>query len=146
MMSTSSYRHAEILLVEDSQADVLITREAFEQAKMINPLHVVEDGIQALAFLRQEEEYASAPRPDLILLDLNLPRKNGREVLAEVKSDPKLKTIPVIVLTTSQAEQDILEAYGLHANCYIVKPVEFENFVTAVQSVQRFWLSVVALP
>jgi len=145
-MTRSSYRHAEILLVEDSPADVLITREAFIQAKMINPLHVVKDGVQALAFLRQEGEYASTPRPDLILLDLNLPRKNGREVLAEVKSDPKLKTIPVIVLTTSHAEQDILEAYGLHANCYIVKPVKFENFVTAVQSVQLFWLSVVALP
>jgi len=146
MMTRSSYRHAEILLVEDSPADVLITREAFIQAKMINPLHVVEDGVQALAFLRQEGEYASTPRPDLILLDLNLPRKNGNEVLAEIKTDPLLRSIPVVVLTTSEGEQDILSSYDLLANCYIVKPIEFEKFLKAVQSIRDFWFSVVALP
>lgn len=135
-----------ILLVEDSPADVLITREAFEEFKIINTLHVVEDGVKALAFLNQEAEYASAPRPDLILLDLNLPRKNGREVLAEIKANPKLKNIPVIILTTSHSEKDILQAYDQHANCYIVKPVGFENFVEAVKTIRQFWFSVVTLP
>ena len=145
-MTIQSFRHAEILLVEDSQADVLITREAFVQAKMINPLHVVEDGVQALAFLRQEGKFAASPRPDLILLDLNLPRKNGHEVLAEIKADPVLSSIPVVILTTSHVEQDILSSYKLHANCYIVKPVGFEKFLKAVQSIREFWFSVVALP
>ena len=122
-MSTEAPQLAEILMIEDSLADVLITREAFEQARLANALHVVEDGVQAMKFLRREENFASSPRPDLILLDLNLPRKNGHEVLAEIKADPELRSIPVIVLTTSQAEQDILEAYDQHANCYIVKPV-----------------------
>jgi chemotaxis family two-component system response regulator Rcp1 len=145
-VNTELKKLVEILMVEDSQADVLMTREAFKEARLANTLHVVEDGVQAMQFLRQEAEFASSPRPDLILLDLNLPRKNGREVLAEIKADPGLRTIPVIILTTSQAEQDILEAYNLHANCYIVKPVGFENFVTAIQSVESFWFSLVTLP
>jgi len=145
-MNAELQKFVEILMVEDSQADVLMTREAFEEARLANTLHVVEDGVQAMQFLRQEAEFASSPRPDLILLDLNLPRKNGREVLAEIKADLELRTIPVIILTTSQAEQDILEAYNLHANCYIVKPVGFENFVTAIQSIESFWFSLVTLP
>lgn len=145
-MITKSLKHVEILLVEDSPADILITREGFEEAKLINSLHVAEDGVEALAFLRQEGKYASAPRPDLILLDLNLPRKNGREVLAEIKADSGLKTIPVIILTTSHAEKDIFEAYGLCANCYIVKPVGFDSFVEAMKSIRQFWFSVVTLP
>lgn len=145
-MSIEPSQFAEILMVEDSPADVLMTREAFEQARLVNTLHVVEDGVQAMQFLRREAEFASSPRPDLILLDLNLPRKNGREVLAEIKADPELRSIPVVILTTSQAEQDILEAYNLHANCYIVKPVGFDNFAKAVQSIQRFWFSLVTLP
>lgn len=146
-MTTSPLpRPIEILLVEDSPADVLITREAFEEAKLLNTLHVVEDGVQALEFLRRQGPYAEAPRPDLILLDLNLPRKNGREVLAEIKVDPQLKSIPVVILTTSSADEDILKAYDLHANCYVIKPVGFDNFFKAVQSIQDFWFSVVALP
>ena len=139
-------RPIEILLVEDSPADIIITRESFQEAKLLNSLHVVEDGVQALEFLRRQGAYASAPRPDLILLDLNLPRKNGREVLAEVKCDPDLMSIPVVILTTSSADEDILKAYNLHANCYVVKPVGFENFHKAVQSIRNFWFSVVALP
>lgn len=146
MTATPRPRPIEILLVEDSPADVLITREAFEDAKLLNTLHVVEDGVQALKFLRRQAPYAEVPRPDLILLDLNLPRKNGREVLAEIKVDPQLKSIPVIVLTTSSADEDILNAYDLHANCYVIKPVGFDNFFKAVQSIQDFWFSVVALP
>jgi two-component system response regulator len=146
MNTKSLHRPIEILLVEDSPADILITREAFEEARLVNTLHVVEDGIQALEFLRREGIYASVPRPDLILLDLNLPRKNGREVLAEIKADDSLKVIPVIVLTTPNANEDILQAYDLHANCYVVKPVGFENFLKAVQSIRNFWFSVVALP
>jgi chemotaxis family two-component system response regulator Rcp1 len=145
-MNTDPPQLVEILMIEDSQADVLMTREAFKQARLANTLHVVEDGVRAMQYLRQEAEFASSPRPDLILLDLNLPRKNGREVLAEIKADPGLRTIPVIILTTSQAEQDILGAYNLHANCYIVKPVGFENFVTAIQSIESFWFSLVTLP
>ena len=139
-------KQAEILLVEDSPADVLITREAFQEFKVANPLHVVEDGVEALAFLRQEGKYAAAPRPDLILLDLNLPRKNGREVLAEIKADPRLKSIPVVVLTTSKSEQDVLQSYDQHANCYIVKPVGFDNFVEAIKTVRQFWFNIVTLP
>ena len=145
-MSMKSMNHIDILLVEDSPADVLITREAFAEFKVLNTLHVVEDGVEALAFLNQAGQYASVPRPDLILLDLNLPRKNGREVLAEIKSDPKFKSIPVVVLTTSHSEKDVLQAYDQHANCYIVKPVGFDNFVEAMKSIRQFWFSVVTLP
>jgi len=146
MNTKSLHRPIEILLVEDSPADILITREAFEEARLLNDIHVVEDGIQAMEFLHREGIYASAPRPDLILLDLNLPRKNGREVLAEIKADNSLKVIPVIILTTSNAHDDIMQAYDLHANCYVVKPVGFESFLKAVQTIRNFWFSVVALP
>ena len=146
MITKSLPKHIEILLVEDSPADVLLTREAFEQNKIVNTLHVAEDGIQAMDFLHRYGAYASAPRPDLILLDLNLPRKNGREVLAEIKADPDLKKIPIVVLTTSGAEEDILRAYNLNANCYVVKPVGFDNFMEAMQSIRHFWFSVVTLP
>jgi CheY-like chemotaxis protein len=145
-MTTKTMNHVDILLVEDSPADVLITREAFAEFKILNTLHVAEDGVEALAFLNQEGKYASVPRPDLILLDLNLPRKNGREVLVEIKADPRFKKIPVVVLTTSRSEQDVPQAYDHHANCYIVKPVGFENFVEAMQSIRQFWFSVVTLP
>ncbi|SRR6266498_1835371 len=136
----------DILLVEDSPADILLTREAFEQNKIVNTVHVAEDGVQAMDFLHKRGAYASAPRPDLILLDLNLPRKNGREVLAEIKADPELKKIPIVVLTTSSAEEDVLKAYNLNANCYVVKPIGFDNFMEAMQSIRHFWFSVVTLP
>ena len=136
----------EVLLVEDSPGDVRLTREAFKDAKVHISLHVAADGAKAMAFLKREGEYANAPRPDLILLDLNLPKKDGREVLAEIKVDPALKTIPVVVLTTSSSEADILRSYQLHANCYITKPVGLEGFLTVVKSIDSFWLSVVRLP
>jgi chemotaxis family two-component system response regulator Rcp1 len=145
-MNSKSRRQIGILLVEDSPTDVLITREAFREFKLINALYVVEDGIEALAFLNQEGKYASSPHPDLILLDWNLPRKNGPEVLAEIKADTRFKSIPVIVLTTSHAEPDIFQAYNLQANCYIVKPVRFDNFVEAMKTIREFWFSVVTLP
>ena len=135
-----------ILLVEDSPADVLLTKEALADSKLLVELHVAEDGIQAMEFLRHSGPSSEAPTPDLVLLDLNLPLKDGREVLAEVKADPHLRSIPVVVLTTSQAEEDVLRAYGLHANCYITKPVDFESFVNVVRSIQQFWFSIVTLP
>jgi two-component system, chemotaxis family, response regulator Rcp1 len=146
MNQETSLKPIEILMVEDSPFDALITREALEYAKMLNHLHVVEDGVRAVAFLRREGPYAQAPRPDLILLDLNLPKKDGREVLAEVKADDQLKTIPVVVLTTSRAEEDILRAYGLHANCYITKPVDFVRFAEVVRAIEHFWFTIVSLP
>jgi two-component system response regulator len=146
MITKTLPKHIEILLVEDSPADILLTREAFEQNKIVNAIHITEDGVQAMDFLYQRGTFASAPRPDLILLDLNLPRKNGREVLAEIKADPDLKKIPIVVLTTSSAEEDILKAYDLNANCYVVKPVGFDNFMKAMQSIRHFWFSVVTLP
>ena len=139
-------RAIEILLVEDSPSDTELTIEALREGKMRNNLSTVEDGVQALEFLRRRGPYANAPRPDLIMLDLNLPRKDGREVLAEIKADPALKTIPVVVLTTSRAEQDILRAYNLHANCYITKPVDFEQFLDVVRTIESFWLMIVTLP
>ena len=145
-MTIKAMNHIDILLVEDSPADVLITREAFKEFRLVNTLHVVEDGVEALAFLNREGKYASVPLPDLILLDLNLPRKSGREVLAEIKTDPRFKSIPVIILTTSPSEQDVLESYEHHANCYIIKPVGFDNFVEAMKSIRQFWFSVVTLP
>ena len=144
--ATLGQRPAEILLVEDNAGDIRLTREALSDGRINNRLHIANDGVDALAFLRHEGEFADAPRPDLILLDLNLPRLDGREVLAEIKSDPKLKNIPVVVLTTSQAEQDLLKAYSLHANCYIKKPVEFENFMEVIHSIKEFWLTIVVLP
>lgn len=142
----ATFNLAEILLVEDNPGDVRLTKEALGEGRIYNNLNVVRDGIEALAFLLREGEYADAPRPDIILLDLNLPRKSGREVLAEIKKDKVLKNIPVIVLTTSQAEEDILKVYGLNANCYITKPVDFDHFIKIVQSIEDFWLTVVKLP
>jgi chemotaxis family two-component system response regulator Rcp1 len=136
----------EVLLVEDSPGDVRLTREAFTDAKVHINLHVASDGVKAMLFLNREGEHANAPRPDLILLDLNLPKKDGREVLAEIKENPKLKSIPVVILTTSSSEADILRSYQLHANCYITKPVGLEGFLTVVRSIDSFWLSVVKLP
>lgn len=136
----------EILLVEDNPGDVRLTREAFKEGKVLNNLSVVEDGAEAMAFLRQQGKYADVPRPDLILLDLNLPKKDGREVLPEIKGDTNLKRIPVVILTTSKAEQDIVKTYNLHANCYVTKPVDLEQFISVVRSVQHFWLSIVKLP
>ena len=136
----------EILLVEDNPGDVELTREALHDTKVHMRLSVVPDGVEALAFLRREREYAGAPRPDLILLDLNLPKKDGRGVLAEIKEDPSLRQIPVVVLTSSQAEQDIVRAYELHANCYVTKPVDLDQFVKIVRSIEQFWFTIVKLP
>jgi chemotaxis family two-component system response regulator Rcp1 len=136
----------EVLLVEDSPGDVRLTREAFKDAKVLINLHVASDGAEAMAYLGREGKYASAPRPDLILLDLNLPKKDGREVLAELKESPALKCIPVVVLTTSASEADIQGSYRQHANCYITKPVDLEGFLKVVKSIDSFWLSVVRLP
>ena len=145
-MNLSAVRPIEILLVEDSPSDARLTIAALKNAKVGNRVSHVEDGVQALEFLRRQGRYAEAPRPDLIMLDLNLPRKDGREVLADLKSDPALKMIPVVVLTSSKAEEDVLKSYELHANCYITKPVDFTQFLEIVKSVQHFWLTVVALP
>jgi CheY-like chemotaxis protein len=136
----------EVLLVEDDPGDVLMTREAFEDNKVRNHLHVVSNGVDAMAFLRKEGEWADAPTPDLVLLDLNLPRMDGREVLAAVKDDPDLRHVPVVVLTTSEAEEDILRSYSLHANAYVTKPVDFERFITVVRQIDDFFVSVVKLP
>jgi CheY-like chemotaxis protein len=136
----------DVLLVEDDPGDVLMTREAFEHHKVRNQLHVVSDGVEALAFLRREGEHADAPRPGLVLLDLNLPRKDGRDVLEEVKNDPALRTIPIVVLTTSQAEEDILRSYNLHANAYVAKPVDFERFIDVIRQIDDFFVTVVKLP
>jgi CheY-like chemotaxis protein len=136
----------EVLLVEDDPGDVLLIQEAFEFNKVHNKLSIVRDGEQAIAFLRREGEYADATRPDLVLLDLNLPRKDGREVLQEVKSDEDLRTIPIVVLTTSEAEEDVLRSYQLHANAYVTKPVDFDRFVSIVRQIDDFFVSVVRLP
>jgi two-component system, chemotaxis family, response regulator Rcp1 len=136
----------EILLVEDNPGDVRLTMEALKEGRLLNHVSVAEDGVEALAFLRQKGKYANEARPDLILLDLNLPKKDGREVLAEIKEDRELRHIPVVVLTTSTAEQDVLRTYDLHANCYISKPVDFDQFIQVVKSVGDFWFSVVILP
>jgi chemotaxis family two-component system response regulator Rcp1 len=139
-------RPAEILLVEDNPADVRLTREALNSDRLWNHLNVAKDGVEAMAYLRREGKFASAVRPDLILLDLNLPKKDGREVLAEIKADPDLMRIPVVVLTTSDAEEDILKTYGLHANCYITKPVDLRQFMKVLKSIEDFWLAIVKLP
>lgn len=144
-MSPPHLHPVDILLVEDSPTDVLLAKEALEYSRLANNLHNVPDGVEALAFLRKQGKYQSMPRPGLILLDLNLPRKDGREVLAEIKNDETLKRIPVVVLTTSQNEADIHKAYGLHANCYIVKPVDFEKFAEVVKNIEKFWFTVVTL-
>ncbi len=139
-------RPVEILLVEDNPGDIRLTREALGEAKVRNNLHVATDGVEAMAFLRQQAPYANAARPDLVLLDLNLPRKDGREVLQEIKADPALRYLPVVVLTTSSAERDILESYQLYANCYITKPVDLDQFLKVVTSIEDFWLTIVKLP
>jgi len=139
-------RPIDILLVEDNPADVRLTREALQEAKVINSLHVVEDGMEALEFLRKRGHYANAPSPDLILLDLNLPKKDGREVLAEIKQDDNWKRIPVVILTTSRAEEDIVRSYNLHANAYVTKPVDLKQFLEVIRVLEEFWLAVVTLP
>ena len=139
-------RPIKLLLVEDSEPDVHLTKVALREAKVSNRLWVVEDGVEAIQFLQQQGPYADVPRPDLILLDLNLPRKDGRQVLREIKSDESLRRIPVVVLTTSKNEEDVLKAYNLHANCYITKPVDFGRFMDVVRSIEQFWLTVVRLP
>lgn len=136
----------EILLVEDNPGDHRLTKEALHEGKVYNNLHWVKDGVEALEFLKQRGKYAAAPRPDIILLDLNLPKKDGREVLSEIKGDRELRAIPVVILTTSKAEEDVLKSYDLHANCYVTKPVDLEKFIVVIQSIDRFWLSVVTLP
>ena len=139
-------REIEILLVEDNPGDARLTSEALKEAKVRNKLSHLADGVEALAFLRRQGKYAGAQRPDLILLDLNLPRKDGREVLAEIKADDRLKRIPVVILTTSQAEEDIFRAYNLNANCYVSKPVDLDQFIRVVQTINDFWLTIVKLP
>ena len=139
-------RPIEILLVEDSPGDVRLTIEGIKESKMRNNLHVVGDGVEAMSFLRKKGKYANMPYPDLVLLDLNLPKKDGREVLAEIKSDENLKRIPVVVLTISKAEEDILRSYDFHANCYIVKPIDFDQFIKVVKSIEDFWFTIVKLP
>ncbi|MBZ2165703.1 response regulator [Methanobacterium spitsbergense] len=136
----------EILLVEDNEGDVGLVEEVFEDARIRNIIHVAEDGEEAMEFLNKEKKFDNAPTPDLILLDLNLPGKDGREVLEEIKKDNKLKSIPVVVLTTSKAEEDIIKSYDLHANSYITKPVDFDQFIKVVKSIEDFWLEVVKLP
>lgn len=136
----------EVLLVEDNPADVRLMQEALRDSKVNNTLHVVNDGEQAMSFLRREEKYSGSPYPDLILLDLNLPGKDGRDVLDEIKNDPVLKQIPVVVITTSSAEEDILKSYKLHANCYVTKPVDLEQFIKVVHAIEDFWFTIVKLP
>jgi len=139
-------RPINILLIEDNPGDVRLTLEAFKEGKVRNNMNVAVDGVEAMKYLRREGKYVDAIRPDLILLDLNLPRKDGREVLAEIKQDPKLKSIPVVVLTTSDAESDIAKTYDLHANCYITKPIDLGQFITVVKYIDYFWLAIVKLP
>jgi CheY-like chemotaxis protein len=139
-------RQIEVLLVEDDPGDVMMTREAFQDYKVQNQLHVVSDGAEAMAFLRQEGDYAGRPRPDLVLLDLNLPRMDGRQVLESIKSDPELASIPVVVLTTSENEDDVLRSYSLHANAYVTKPVDFQRFIEVIRQIDDFFVTVVRLP
>jgi two-component system, chemotaxis family, response regulator Rcp1 len=139
-------RPIEVLLVEDNPGDVRLTKEALKEGKVRNNLNVAVDGVEAIAYLRHEGKYAGSVRPDLILLDLNLPRMDGREVLEVIKADPMFRNIPVVVLTSSQAEQDIVRAYDLHANCYITKPVDLDQFITVVKSIEDFWFTIVKLP
>jgi two-component system, chemotaxis family, response regulator Rcp1 len=145
-MRTRESRPIEVLLVEDNPGDVRLTREALRDSKVLSTLAVVRDGEEALAYLRREPPFAAVPRPDLILLDLNLPRRDGREVLASVKADPALRSIPVVILTSSDAERDIARAYELNANCYITKPVDLDQFTTVVRAIEDFWFTVVRLP
>jgi CheY-like chemotaxis protein len=146
MSDEADYQVVDVLLVEDDAGDVLMTREAFEHYKIRNELHVVTDGEQALQFVRRQGEFAGAPRPGLIMLDLNLARRDGLEVLAELKADPELRVIPVVILTTSQAEEDIVRSYALHANAYVTKPVDFERFIEVIRQIDNFFITVVKLP
>ena len=146
MPTSKNVRAVQILLVEDNPGDVGLTLEALKETKLPNKLTVVKNGAEALSLLRQQGQYADAARPDLILLDLNLPKKDGRKVLAEIKADDNLKRIPVVILTTSEDEKDVLESYNLHANCYIVKPLDLDRFITVVKSIEDFWLKIVVLP
>jgi two-component system, chemotaxis family, response regulator Rcp1 len=146
MMMHASPKLAEILLVEDNPVDVMVTQDALTEAKMCNNVHVTEDGEEALDFLYRRGKYVDAPRPDLILLDLNLPKKSGTEVLAEIKQDPSLLHIPVVILTTSEADKDVLASYSLHANCFITKPVDMEQFTEVIKSIEDFWFTIVELP
>jgi CheY-like chemotaxis protein len=146
MIDNAGTEIVDVLLVEDDPGDALIVREAFEHYKIRNALHVVTDGEQALRYVRQADEFAGAPRPGLIMLDLNLPRRDGLEVLAELKADPALRVIPVVILTTSRSEEDVLRSYALHANAYVTKPVEFEQFMDAVRQIDNFFVTVVRLP
>jgi chemotaxis family two-component system response regulator Rcp1 len=146
MKTETTSKLVEILMVEDNLGDVRLTQEALKEGKVLNNMHVAEDGVEAMAFLRREGKYADAPRPDVILLDLNLPKKDGREVLAEIKEDPNLRRIPVVVLTVSKAEEDILKTYDLNANCYITKPINLDQFIKVVKSIEEFWLTIVTLP
>ena len=145
-MLAEAVRPIEVLLVEDDEGDVLMTREALDEGKVFNRLSVVGDGVEAIAYLRREQPYADATRPDLVLLDLNLPRRDGRQVLEDVKTDPDLRRIPIVVLTTSEAEEDVLRSYDLHANAYVTKPVDFDRFVEVIRQIDDFWISVVRLP
>jgi CheY-like chemotaxis protein len=145
-MLAEAVRPIEVLLVEDDEGDVLMTREAFHEGKVFNRLNVVGDGVEAVSYLRRCGEYAEAVRPDLVLLDLNLPKRDGRQVLADIKSDPDLRRIPIVVLTTSEAEEDVLRSYDLHANAYVTKPVDFERFVEVIRQIDEFFISVVRLP
>lgn len=146
MQSQQQIRPIEILLVEDNPGDVRLTREALKEAQVLNQLHVVEDGIEAMAFLRRKGQYTNRPAPHIVLLDLNLPRKNGHEVLQELKNNGRLKHIPVVVLTTSAADEDIMQSYQLHANAYITKPVDLEKFMQVMKTFEDFWLSIAQLP
>lgn len=146
MTNTRGVKPVEILLVDDSPSDVRLTKEAIKDSKMFNNITVVRDGVEAMAYLHKEGAYADAIRPDLILLDLNMPRKDGRETLAEIKADPELKRIPVVVLTVSKAEEDVLKAYNLYANCYVTKPMDIEQFSKIVKTIDDFWFSIVTLP
>jgi len=146
MSENTDGRPVEILLAEDNPGDVKLTEKALERGKVLNNLHVVENGVEAMKYLKQEGEYADSPRPDLLLLDLNMPQKDGKEVLRDVKSDPDLRRIPVVVLTSSEAEEDIVESYDLHANAYLKKPVEFDGFIDIVSRIEDFWLTVVKRP
>ena len=145
-MSPLAAKPIEILLVEDNPGDVRLTKEALKDARVANNLHITIDGVEALAFLRKQGKHAAVPRPDLILLDLNLPKKNGREVLEEIKKEEALRHIPVVILTTSQAEQDVVESYRLQANAYVTKPVDLDQFLKVVSSIEQFWLEIVKLP
>lgn len=145
-MENELSRQVEFLLAEDNPGDVRLTQEALRESKIRNNLNVVPDGVEAMAFLRKQGKYAEAPTPDVVLLDLNLPKKDGREVLADIKSDPVLKRIPVVIITSSEAEQDILRTYDLHANCYVTKPVDLDQFIKVIQSIENFWLTIVKLP